>query len=159
MELESFVSRNLKKQDNIEELAMEMITEQIKIIPINGVVKATIIDNGHRLIISMVAQTEKNIFSSESLHIKDKLKKVSHSWIIGAIRLVLQDLIHQINRKLYLNFKYDRTMLGEQTVTKKIDLLPIEIESETYIERLTGWFTEFRSRNRQNTTSRRCDFQ
>ena len=31
MELESFVSRNLKKQDNIEELAMEMIKEEIKI--------------------------------------------------------------------------------------------------------------------------------
>ena len=149
MELESFVSRNLKRQDNIEELALEMIKEEIKIIPIDGIVKATIIDNGHRFIISLVAQADKQIFSSESFHTKDKLKRASHSWIIGAIKLVLEDLIHQINRKLYLNFKYDRAVLSEQTVTKKIDLEPKEVPApspeNTYFGILTNWFTEFRS--------------
>lgn len=151
MELESFVSCNLKKQDNIEELAMEMIKEEIRIIPIGGILKATIIDNGHRFIISMVAQTDMQIFSSESFHTKDKLKKASHDWIIAAIKLVLEDLIHQINRKLYLKFKYDRAVLSEQTVTKKIELVPEpELKPEptpenTYFGILTSWFTEFRS--------------
>lgn len=149
--MESFVSCNLKKQDNIEELVIEMIKEEISIIPIGGIVKATIIDSGHRFIISMVAQTEIQIFSSESFHTKDKFKKASHSWIIGAIKLVLEDLIHQINRKLYLNFKYDRAVLPEQTVTKKIDLEPEAVPekslagSDTCFGILAGWITEFRS--------------
>lgn len=96
MELEGFVSRNFKPREDIEEKAIELIKNEIKNLPVEGQVKATIVYQGNSFSISMVAVAENKIFSSESHHPKKMLVGAPRFWQLDKLKLVLKDLIHQI---------------------------------------------------------------
>ena len=102
MELKDLVSRNFKPRDDLEKQAKELMQEEIKKIPVKGVIKAAIVDQGNSFLISMVAEAENKIFSSESHHSKDITTGFPRYWQLGALKLVLTDLIHQIRRNLKL---------------------------------------------------------
>ena len=99
MELEGFVTRNFKPREDIEEKAIELIKNEIKDIPIEGQVKATIVHQGNSFSISMVAIADKKIFSSESHHSKHLMIGAPRFWQLNKLKLVLKDLIHQIKRQ------------------------------------------------------------
>lgn len=102
MELENFVSRNFKPRDDVEQKAKELIEQELKTVSANGKLKAVIADQGDSFKISMVAQADKKIFSSESHHLKSRMIGAPRAWQLDAVRLVLQDLIRQIKKHLKL---------------------------------------------------------
>ena len=99
MELEGFVSRNFKPREDIEEKAVELIKNEIKDIPLDGQMKATIVHQGNSFSISIVAVANNKIFSSESHHQKHLFIGAPRFWQLDKLKIVLKDLIHQIKRQ------------------------------------------------------------
>ena len=100
MELEKFISRNFKPREDIENRAKKLIKEELKKLPIEGILRATIVDEGESFSISIVAKAQSKIFSSESHHRKEKMVGSIRHWQLSSLKILLHDIIHQIKSSL-----------------------------------------------------------
>lgn len=96
MELQSFVTRNFKPRENVRERGEQLISHELKTLPINGQVKVAIVDQGLSFIISGVAHTDNRFFSSESYHYKSDLVGTNRDWQVEALGFVIRDLLKQV---------------------------------------------------------------